>query len=248
MVSGLRTAAAAMEAQGERLAVLANNLANVTAGGFKADTLEFFQSPSSPRAAGPASPAGPAAPLAPTPASRTRTDFSPGGLQETGNPLDLAVEGQGFFVLGAAAGPRLTRAGAFTRTRDGLLAAADGTPVLDQRRQPLRLPERGRIQVDETGQVTADGSALGQLLVVDPPAVERLTKEGGTRFVPPPDLALVPATKAKVRQGVLELSNVNPVLTLVEMIDALRVYEAAQRASRGLDETLGRAVNDVGRP
>jgi flagellar basal-body rod protein FlgG len=246
MVTGLGTSAAAMQAQGERLAVLANNLANVTAGGFKADRVEFFQSLSSPRAAGPGVPGSAAPP--PPPRIRTATDLSAGSLRDTGNALDLALEGPGFFVLRAAGGLRLTRAGAFTRGADGSLAAADGTPVLDQRQEPVRLPERGRIAVDEGGRIAADGATVGTLLVVDPPAARRLPKEGGTRFVVPPDMALEPAKDTRVRQGALEQSNVNPVLTLVEMIDALRLYEAAQRAARSLDETLGRAVNDVGRP
>lgn len=247
MVIGLGTAASAMEAQSERLAVLANNLANVTSGGFKADHLEFFQSLTSPRAAGSASPAGPAAPLVLPPAARTRTDFTPGPLRETGNALDVAIEGPGFFVLRTQAGLRLTRAGAFTRNSDGMLATSDGTPVLDQSQKPLRLPDRGPIQVDETGQVTADGNAIGQLFLVAPSPLGRLTKEGATRFVAPPDMDLAPSSKVRVRQGVIEQSNVNPVLTLVEMIDALRTYEAAQRVARGADETLSRAVNDVGR-
>lgn len=247
MVTGLRTSAAAMEAQTERLAVLANNLANVTTGGYKADHLEFFQSLTSPRAAGSVSPTGPAAPLVPPPLSRTRTDFSIGSLRETGNPLDLAIEGPGFFVVKTPGGLRLTRAGAFTRTSDGQLAAPDGAPVLDQGKQPIRLPERGQVQVDPTGQVSADGATVGQLLIVDPPR-DRLTKDGGTRFLPSPDARLTPMAQGRVLQGVVEGSNVNAVLTLVEMIDALRVYESAQRAARGLDETLGRAVNEVGRP
>jgi flagellar basal body rod protein FlgG len=132
-VSGLGTAASAMDAQSERLAVLANNLANVAAAGFKAEHLSFIQLLTSPRAAGSVPPTDPAAPLPCRPHSRTKTDFSS------------------------------------------------------------------------------------------------------------------PARNAQVRQGVIEQSNVNPVLTLVEMVDAMRVYEAAQRAARGVDETLSHAVNDVAR-
>jgi flagellar basal-body rod protein FlgG len=244
MVTGLGTSAAAMQAQGERLAVLANNLANLTTGGFKADHMEFFQPLSSPRTAGPVD-AGPAAPAA---VPSTRTDLSPGALRETGNPLDLALEGPGFFVVETRAGLRLTRSGGFVRSADGFLAAPDGARVLDASRRPLALPAEGAVQVDPQGQVRAGGATLGQLLVVDPPDPRRLTKEGGTRFVSPPEAPLPPARGARVVQGAIEQSNVNPVLTLVEMIDALRIYEAAQRASRGLDETLSRAVNEVGRP
>jgi flagellar basal body rod protein FlgG len=236
-----------MEAQTERLAVVANNLANVTAVGFKADHSSFFQLLSSPRAVGSVSPADPAAPLLPPTAIRTRIDLTPGVLRDTGNRLDLALEGPGFFVVGTAEAPRLTRAGAFTRTSGGLLATLDGTAVLDPRRQPIRIPEAAHIGVDARGAITADGAPVGQLLIVDAPDPSRLRREGSVRFVSSPEVALEPSSTVQVRQGALELSNVNPVAAVVEMIDALRVYEASQRAARGVDETLARAVNDVGR-
>jgi flagellar basal body rod protein FlgG len=236
-----------MEAQGERLAVLANNLANVTTGGFKADHLEFFQSLSSPRAVGPVSPTGPAAPLLAPPAAQTRTDFSPGNLRQTGNPLDVAIDGPGFFVVrGSGGAQRLTRAGSFTLSPDGTLSAPDGAAVLGSSRQPITLPDRGAIEIDTTGRVLVDGAEVGQLLVVDPPR-DQLTKDGGTRFAAPPEVPLTPAPNGRVAQGFVEGSNVNAVLTMIEMIDALRVYESAQRAARSQDETLSRAVNDVGR-
>jgi flagellar basal body rod protein FlgG len=235
-----------MEAQGDRLAILANNLANVTTAGYKADRLEFFQPLFSPHAAGPVTSAGPAAPL-PAAVSRTRTEFSAGPMRQTGNPLDLALDGAGFFVVSTSAGPRLTRAGAFARSTDGLLTAADGAPVLARNMQTMKVPENETINVDATGMVRAGASTVGQLLIVAPRDPSPLVKDGGTRFAPPDSMPLEPASDPRVVQGALEQSNVNPVLTLVEMIDALRVYEAAQRAARSLDETLGRAVNDVGR-
>jgi flagellar basal-body rod protein FlgG len=245
MVIGFRTSASAMEGQAERLAVLANNLANVSTTGFKADHVEFIQSLSSPRAAGPLSP-GPAAPLSPPVLSRTRTEFSSGPLRETGNALDLAIEGRGFFVVQTPGGVRLTRAGAFVRATDGTLSTPDGAKVLGEGRQPITLPEAGRIQVGVDGEIAADGAGVGRVLVVDPKTA-RLVKAGATRFEAPADVDLTPAATPQVRQGAIELSNVNAVLTLVEMMSALRVYESAQRAARSSDETLSRAVNDVGR-
>jgi flagellar basal-body rod protein FlgF len=248
MVSGLRSAAAAMHAQGERLTVLANNLANVTAAGYKADHPEFFQLLTSPRAAGLISPISSAAPPELPGEVHTRTEFSTGPLRETGNPLDVALEGRGFFVVRTDAGQRLTRAGTFTRSADGTLATPDGAAVLGVGNQPVALPEGRRVEIDERGNVNVDGAQVATLLILDAPNLEGLRKEGGTRFVAPDDLALTPAQDTTVRQGAIELSNVNPILTLVEMIDALRVYEAAQRSAHSVDETLQRAVNEVGRP
>jgi flagellar basal-body rod protein FlgG len=248
MVSGLQSAAAAMHAQGERLTVLANNLANVTTAGYKADHPEFFQLLTSPRAAGSVSPTGPAAPPELPGEVQTRTEFTTGPMRETGNPLDLALEGRGFFVLQTENGQRLTRAGTFTRSAEGLLSTPDGAAVLGADSRPITLPERGRVSVDEHGTLSVDGSPAATLRIVDTESLERLRKEGGTRFVVPEDLALAPAQGVTVRQGAIEMSNVNPILTLVEMIDALRVYEAAQRSARSVDDTVRRAVNEVGRP
>jgi len=249
MVSGLQTAASAMDAQQERLAVLANNLANATAAGYKADQPEFFQLLTSPRAAGSVSPTGSAAPLPELPGVvHTRVDFSPGPIRETGNPLDLALDGRGFFVVRGDGGHRLTRAGTFTRLADGSLGTLDGVPVVGSDGRALTLPDRGRVDIDERGNVSVDGTQVGTLMIVEPRDASRLRKEAGTRFAAPDDLDLPTATDVTVRQGAIEQSNVNPILTLVEMIDALRVYEAAQKAARGVDETVSRAVNEVGRP
>src|SRR5215471_5812183 len=160
IVSGLGTAATAMDAQSERLAVLANNLANVSAAGFKTEHLSFVQLLTSPRAVGSVPPTDPTAPLPVRPLSQTRTDFSPGAMRDTGNPLDVAIDGPGFFVIGSATDPRLTRSGAFMRGRDGALVTADGTPVLDTRRRPIQLPDRGPVQIDDAGTITADGQTV----------------------------------------------------------------------------------------
>jgi flagellar basal-body rod protein FlgG len=246
MVSGLKTSAAAMDAQNERLSVLANNLANVGTVGFKADGLAFFQLLTSPRAAGSVSPTDPAAP--PMEAGiQARIDFDNGAIRDTGNPLDVALESPGFFAVGDAKNPRLTRAGNFTRGESGQLETLDGKPVLSDGRQPIQIAQGGRITIDETGDVLVDGSSVGRIGVFDVKNRAALTRDGGARFVVPQGVALTPAENVKVKQGGIEQSNVNPVVTLVEMIDALRVYEAASKAAKGIDETLSRAVGDVGR-
>jgi flagellar basal-body rod protein FlgF len=247
IVSGLGTAASAMDAQSERLAVLANNLANVAAAGFKTEHLSFVQLLTSPRAVGSVPPTDPAAPLTTQTQSETRTDFSPGAMRDTGNALDVAIDGPGFFVIGSATEPKLTRAGNFVRGRDGALTTSDGTPVLDTRRRPIKLPDRGTLEVDDSGTISADGETVATMWVTEVPRRDALIRDGGTRFIPPVGSDLPNAKNPGVRQGVLEQSNVNPVLTLVEMVDALRVYEASQRAAKGVDETLSRAVNDVPR-
>lgn len=246
MVSGLYTAAWGMDAQIERLTILANNLANLSTAGFKADHPEFSQFLTSPTPAGPVPPTGPAGPPSSMPVLyRIVTDHSPGTIRETGNSLDLAINGPGFFVLDTAFGPRLTRAGNFSRSADGVLVASDGLPVRGISGNINLL--NGTVTVDSDGQVIVDGQSQGQLLIVNPSKLASLTKTGGARFIPPENEPLVAAPAAVVRQGAIELSNVNPVVTLVALIDAMRTYEAAQRAARSADETMGKAANDLGR-
>ncbi|MBI4611238.1 MAG: flagellar hook-basal body protein [Candidatus Rokubacteria bacterium] len=246
MVTGLYTAAWGMDAQTERISVLANNLANLATAGFKADHPEFSQLLTPSTTAGPVPPAGPAGPPSPLPlAMRTVTDHSQGILRATGNPLDLAISGPGFFVLDTPGGPRLTRAGNFTRSPEGLLVAADGAPVRGVSGNIQVLD--GTVTIDRDGQVLVDGRSQGHLLVVTPSRLASLTKTSGTRFTPPDTEALVASATAVVHQGAIEMSNVNPVLTLVTLIDAMRTYEAAQRAARSADDTLARAANDLGR-
>jgi len=116
MVPGIKASAMMMVAQENRLAVLSDNLANASATRSKAHAMRFFQPLPSPRAAGSVSPTDPAAPPS-VPSFVTRVDLSPGVLQDTGKVLDLAIEGQGFFVLGGPGGPYLTRAGVWSSSR-----------------------------------------------------------------------------------------------------------------------------------
>lgn len=250
MVPGLYTAAWGMNAQVERLVVLANNLANLTTTGYKADHTEFSQFLTSPTPAGLLPPNGPAGPPSPISmqmpmTARMVTDHSQGMLRETGNPLDFALNGPGFFVLDTPAGPRLTRAGSFTRSPHGLLAAGDGAPV--RSRSGTIAIQDGTVTVTSEGELLVNGQSQGHLLIVSPSNLTALTKSGGTRFIPSETEPLAAAHTAVVRQGALESSNVNPVLSLVALIDAMRTYEAAQRAALSADETLARAANDVGR-
>jgi flagellar basal-body rod protein FlgG len=240
---GWAFAAGAMQRQAERLDVVANNLANAATGGYKAQVVGFDRLLAA--ALVPASafdaPAAPPTVLA----ARTGTDFSPGPVTQTGRPLDAAIEGPGFFVVEGRRGPELTRNGAFTRDAQGRLVTLDGLPVLGADRRPVTLPAAGAARLTPDGTVVVNGAPVGRLLLVDVPTA-RLGRASGPRFVPTPDTPLVPAP-VRLVPGALEGSNVNPILTLVELVDVLRTYEAAQRAVRQIDDTVGRAINDVGR-
>lgn len=240
---GWAFAASAMHRQAERLDAIAHNLANAATTGFKAAGVAFDALLASAIVPASLGDAGGAPPR--VLAARTAIDLRPGPILATGRPLDAAIEGPGFFVVAGPRGPELTRAGAFTRDAQGRLVTLDGLPVLGEDRQPVALPPAGEVRLAADGAVLGDGAPVARLLLVDVP-VGRLRRTEAARFRPAPGTALGPAP-VRLIPGALEGANVNPVLALVELIDALRIYEAAQRAVRQIDDTVGRAIHDVGR-
>ncbi len=236
MIHALYTASTGMVAHQTRLDVLANNLANVGTTGFKQDlvaidTVPVADTPDSAQLR-----------MSTVHAARSGTDMTPGGIRPTGNPLDLAIQGPGLFVVSTPGGERYVRSGSFIRDAGGFLATDAGFRVLGAT-GPIRVPEAG-LEIDGTGRLP-DGQALRFVSDADP---ARLLKTGSNLFAPvdetvPPE----PAEGVVVAQGHLENSNVNVVLTMVEMLSTLRSYEAYQRTIQALDQTVGQAATDLGR-
>jgi len=180
-----------------------------------------------------------------------RLDVRPGTLATTGRDLDLALEGNGFFVIDTPAGPRYTRNGHFSRSAEGLLVTDDGSPVMgmskaDSPAAPIRLGT-GPVEVDPDGTVRASGAAAGKLKVVafDNPA--GLATEGGARLravgTAPVDVA-----QPTVRAGALEQSNVSMVDRITQLTGVTRSFEALQKAmSLMMNDIDGRAIDQLGR-
>src|SRR5467141_2661229 len=209
MYTGLYAAVSGSLAHEKRLAILTNNLANTNTVGFKADR-PVFQVEPLPNVVGPlaVSEASPAVmtPLnrfegrdaAQTRLSAVHTNFTQGDLRTTGNPLDVALAGRGFFTVQTADGVAYTRQGTFSLNADGVVVTTKGLPVLGDK-GPLRLPQ-GKIEIDTTGRVLVDGTFVDRLQVVDFPPPYALEKQGDTLFrsvVPNPPAT---ATSAVVRQ------------------------------------------------
>lgn len=237
MIQGLYTAASGMVAHQIRLDMLANNLANVDTAGFKADlvALDVSVTPQD-------SLSGSSLPMSSVLADRPGIDPRPGPLKTTGNPLDLAIVGPGLFVVETPQGERYTRAGNFVQDAEGFLTTNNGFRVLGSG-GPIAVPETG-LRIDEAGRL-----ATGETLrFVAGPERAHLIKVGDNLFASegetarPEDLAA-----ARVVQGQVEGSNVNVVMTMVEMLATMRTYEAYQRTIQALDQTVGQAANDLGR-
>ena len=156
------------------------------------------------------------------------TSMSQGILTQTGNPLDLAIEGNGFFQLETQNGIRLTRAGAFNVNSVGDIVTAEGHRVLDIGGAPINVPPgEADVTVAADGTVSLGDQLLGQLGVVEPEAGADLKREAGVLFQT--DAALIPAANGLVLQGHLEGSNVDAISQLTRLIEVQRAYEMGQK-------------------
>lgn len=252
MVRGLYLAACGMIAGTRQQDVIAQNLANVDTPGYKKDValVGSFAREMALRAedrwAGRPSATVPIGTLGSGAFVWDVTfDASPGPMVETGGALDLAIEGDGYFVVAAAQGEAYTRNGSFTLNSDNELTTVDGLPVLGEA-GPVRVPPGARIDIRADGTVAADGRPCGRLRIVRFERPSELRKVGSSLLEAPAGAARA-AASAVVRQGSLEMSNVSVVGEMVRMIAGMRAYEACQKVVWFLDETLDKAVNDVGR-
>jgi flagellar basal-body rod protein FlgF len=173
------------------------------------------------------------------------TDFSQGGLQQTGNEFDVAMQGDGFFRIKTADGERYTRDGRFIKDAQGNLTTVDGNQVLNSGGQPIKLTD-GETSIAPDGTITVNGTAAGQLGIASftDPAKE-LTRSGENAF----SAAGAPTgtEKGSVAQGFLEMSNANPTQLMTQLVEVSRSYEAAQQMVQNQDELLGKAIASLGR-
>ena len=254
MITGFYTSAGGAVTQGIRHGVVANNLANVDTVGFRRDvTVISTLPPEGERAGLPLlersrffeSLGGGALP------TTTHTVHEPGKVRQTGRSLDVAITGSGFFRVRRADGSlAYTRAGNFHLAPDGRLLTADGqAEVLGQGRTAIQLPDEN-VQIGRDGTLRRDGVELGRLGLVRFAEPSRLEKVGENLFVAGAWAEAeggVGAGEVEVQQGQLEISGANAMESMVAMIEALRAYEANMSFIRIQDQTLARAVADLGR-
>ncbi|MEL6414603.1 MAG: flagellar hook-basal body complex protein [Pseudomonadota bacterium] len=171
-----------------------------------------------------------------------QTVFDQGALQETGGTFDLAIEGDGFFLIATAEGERLTRAGGFSPNAVGDLVNFDGQPVLDVGGAPVFVPpDAASIVISPDGTISADGNLVGQIGVVMPIAPDDMVREGGVMFRA--DAGIEPAENARVMQGFVEASNVDPIGQIARMIEIQRAYEMGQNFLDSEDDRVRRAMD-----
>ena len=212
--------------------VLANNIANATTTGFRQEGLIFSEYVKQIEA-------GPSLSMAS--ASARHTSMMQGGLTQTGGPLDLAIEGEGFFLIDTPQGQRLTRSGHFSASAEGELVTADGHRVLDVGGAPIFLPpDASDLAFAADGTLSAGGIPLTQIGVMRPVDPMSLTREGGVLFKT--DTGLEPAENSVIFQGFLEASNVDPIGQIARMIQVQRAYEMGQSLAQSEDERIRSAI------
>lgn len=175
------------------------------------------------------------------------SDASQGSLQATGNPLDLALTGSGFFKVRTPKGDMLTRSGSFQLATDGRLITEQGYEVLGGD-SPITLPRDNKIEIDAKGRISADGQELGVLDLVDVSDQKALEPQGKNLFTlrKGSNATEAPATELSVQQGYLERSNVEIVTELVNMMEAQRAFEINQKIMTTTDSMESLVTNKVG--
>jgi flagellar basal body rod protein FlgG len=171
------------------------------------------------------------------------TDFTPGGIQKTGRPLDLAIQGDGFFEIMAPGGPVYTRNGVFQLNADGELANGEGLAVSGGN-APIVIPpgaSPSQISVGRDGSVFVDGVHVGKLLIVRFLDNQRLIPAGTTTFRAPPGMPPETIDEGfSIDQGAREMANVSAVDELVRLLIGLRYTEASQRALKTIADSLAK--------
>jgi flagellar basal-body rod protein FlgF len=232
-------AASGLRARMESLDLLANNVANASTGGYKADR-EFYGLYASAEASANDYPG--TMPVI----ERPWTDHAQGALHSTGNPLDIALDGKGFFAINGPNGPLYTRNGNFRLASDGKLTTQDGYAVRSTQGAPLMLDGARSIQISNDGTVTQDGTIIGQLQLADFTSMDGLVKQGATNFrIADPKVQPGAASGATVAQGQLEGSNTGSAEAAVRLVSVLRQFEMLQKAVTIGGDMNKRAIEEV---
>ena len=251
MVRGLYTASTGMVNQMARLDVITNNLANSDATAYKREgstsqasdsvlaikindsSVHYIHQPIGKLSLG-------------VKIGETYTDYSDGNLEETGNTLDVALAGKGFFAISYAdrngnESVRYTRDGNFALNSDGILMTKDGDFVLDENGDMISIPSGTEISINESGIIYASGQEVARLQLTDFEDYNYLKKFGENMYIAIDGATAIEAD-CKVYQGYLEASNVNVIDEMVEMITVARDYESNQKVIQSIDSTLEKSV------
>lgn len=230
-LNGLVSAAHALRYWERKQEVVANNLANVSTDGFKqqrvfASLLDGIN-----------------------PVANTSNDLSTGTLKQTGNAMDTAISGDGFFVVSTPNGERYSRGGTLRIDDKKRLIDNNGNPLLGvKKNEPIVLTD-GPIEITKSGEVRQNGQVVDAIRMEGAPKTGELQREGESLWIPPTgDKRVLSTTERHVEQGHLEESNVNSMSALVDMVVIQRAYASVQKAIMEMDRSNETAVTQLAKP
>lgn len=246
MPYGLYISAAGADVQSQRMQILSHNLANVDTPGFKrefaviqARAAEAVETGQATEGDGSINDVGGGVSLA-----ETMTDFAAGAFRQTGLPTDMAIDGDGFFVVDKNGDQMLTRAGNFRFTPNGELKTAQGYNVLAEGGEPIAINPSLPWDVSDDGRITQAGVQI-PLALVEPGSLGDLVRSGENLFSPLATTFPVPVSERRVISGYVEQSSVKPAQEMMELIETSRAYESNVRMIQNQDQMIGALVNRV---
>ncbi len=224
------------------LNIVANNLANADTAGFKVEALQVKTDPATPArmADGPKS-------LKFVLDDEVTRDFTQGSMQQTGGAFDLGIDGRGFFKIQTADGERYTRDGRFTLSPEGKLTTQSGDPVMGDSGEIVLDPAAGPVTISTDGSVSQGTAKVGKVAVVDFADLSVLQKSGDNLLQNTSNQQPTTASAARVRQGMLEGSNVNSILQVTRLIEISRSYESMAKTMDNVTSLSRTAVERLGR-
>lgn len=225
----------------KELNIIANNIANANTIGYKKEGAifsEYIAAIGSPGSADTARHSLSMGRLA-----AHASNFTDGEMRATGGTMDVAIQGEGFFLVDVGGQTQLTRAGHFMTNEQGVLINPDGNAVLDAGEGQIQIPlEADKIVIAPDGSISADGIELGRLGVVTADKMD-LSRAGGNNWIS--NGGFEPLETAHVQQGYLEDSNVEPVSEIARMIEVQRHYDAGQKLLEMEDERIKKTITSI---
>ncbi len=244
MDQGIYTAAAGAIAMEDRLNIISNNIANLNTTGFKKDQMSFEQYMKQLDTSSLYPGQYRTVPIDVVAVSSS-IDLSAGAPVKTGNVLDIAVMGDGFFVVNTDKGTRYTRAGSFQLSTENTIITPQGYRVQGNGGDITIDPDKSDIVIDSTGKITQDQDELSTLQIVKIPP-EALERQGNNLFSVKEGVMPQPVETVSLIQGSLEKANVEPISEMVEMIAASRAYESFQKVIRAANDAYSYSMRNVG--
>ena len=223
------------------LDIVANNIANADTAGFKLEDMMTRADQ-----AAPAMTSGIKAPVTFVMDDGVARDFRQGGMNQTGAPLDLAIDGKGFFKVTTGAGERYTRDGRFKLDADGKVVTQDGNALQGAGGDIVLDAKKGTVTISETGVISQAGQKVGQIDVVNFDDLSALSKQGDNLFRNDTNVQPQPATSAKIRQGSLEGSNVQTLTQITRLVEINRAYDSITNMMSQTSDLSRRSIQRLG--